>query len=190
MVTKATFELLRACLTIAACTTICAGAQLQVDEPPGPGEGFPDPYRVTGPVFTFSAALAISDFPPCFVGTTEVQFCHFLNDSGQDWNTLEIRITPGTEPVGCLLDFAFDNCDRQQGTGTSPTVLTLYGGSGIPQGEILALSGLDWSSETTFVVTANPEQVVIPEPGSIALSLFGIAAIVALQRRAHVRMET
>jgi hypothetical protein len=179
---KTTSKLLPMFTAFAVYTTVCAGAQLQVEEPPGPGSGFPIPYVITGTVFTFSA---VGGFPPCSVGTTDVEFCQFLNQSTDDWNTLEIRITPGAEPVACIALFGYDTCDAQQGSGASPSVLTFSGGIGIPRGEVLAVAGTGWPGQITFGVSANsPGPVIVPEPESLTLSLLGVAAIAVFRRRA------
>ena len=176
---KQTSRLLRMFTALAVWASLCAGAQLEVEEPPGPGGGFPEPHIVTQNVFSFTAT---DGFPPCSIGAATLEFCHFLNQSAEDWDILEIRIAPGTERVACILLFGYDRCEARQGTNTSPSVLTFSGGTGIPRGEVLALTGTGWTSDVTFTIGANLP-MAIPEPAPAALVLFGIGAAIAFRRR-------
>ena len=168
------FRPLKVLASLAVFAAVSAGAQLQVDEPPSPGGGAQTTYTVEGSVFTFTA---IGDFPPCFVGTLEITECQFLNASGVTWNTVTLRIAPGSEPVGCAALFGYDTCVAQQGTDDLPSLLTFSGGTGIRPNQILAFKGSGWTSDTTFVVAAN-----IPEPGSVTLMVLGIGGL-AISRR-------
>jgi len=163
---------------------VCTGAQLQLEEPPAPGGGGVTTLPIPGTVFTFTASGA---FPPCTSGTTQVSQCQFLNDSGQDWTTLRINVSPGTEPAGCSALFGFNTCSPRQGTPSTPSMLFFSGGAGIPDGMILAFSGSGWPSPTVFNVSANvPQDATVPEPSTMALAIagFGLLCVLNGRRRA------
>jgi len=173
IVTK--IKLLRVLGILAMWTCASFGAQMQVEEPPEPGGG-----GATRTIKTtaFSFEGMIGNIPPCYVGGSPVTQCQFLNDSGVDWDTLTLTINPGTEPVSCRPGFGFTSCIARQGTALLPTVVTFFGGVGIPEGEILHFKGLDWTTPTTFNAVAN----AVPEPASIAFMASGITAIGLLRR--------
>lgn len=187
MLMRTRAELLRLFLLLAVCVISAAGAQIQVDEPPEPGCCRPGTFFVYSTSFTFLGGLG--DIQPCYVGTTEVPECLFYNNSGVDWNNLEVRITPGTELVGCAAKFGFDACTPRQGTAELASVITFSGGRGIRTGDILSFSGLGWTSQATFNIVANPvsDTNPVPEARSVALVLSGMAAVLVSRRRRWLR---
>jgi len=154
-------------------------AQLQVDEPPGPGCCPPGVPVITGTNFTFSAVENLSG---CLWNGVQVAPCQFGNLSGEDWVLLRIEISPGSQGVDCSIRRLFSSCVTEQGTPELPAILRLSGGTGVPDGEVIRLSATGWTLGTTFEVFAN-DITNIPEPAYGSLALLSLAVMAALRRR-------
>jgi hypothetical protein len=62
---RTTARLLRVLGVLMVCASAGIGAQMEVDEPPSPGDGDPQPFTVVGTSFGFTG---IGVIPPCSVG--------------------------------------------------------------------------------------------------------------------------
>ena len=157
-------------LTLSASSAI--GAELSIVGLPDDG---PPDLVVTSTSFSFTG---FGDIPPCSSNGHDLPHCRFLNQTGADWDTLQVTIPAGDEPVFCTALFGYDQCDAQQGTALLPAVLRFSGGNGIRQGEVVSFAGSGWPMLTTFHIAAN-----VPEPGSIGLIVSGTAVLYLLRRR-------
>ena len=146
------------------------------------GRGDPTPiFGLTFPV----------PFGSCAGTGLESEFCfEGINFSGVDWTNLALMITPpdpstAIGALSCSSDlFALNNCSGMVGgPGETLFVLFLQGtGPGIPTEPIdfdppFAIGFSLFPTGTTVSAAAN-----VPEPGTMALFLTGVGALVARRR--------
>jgi hypothetical protein len=156
---------------------------LQVEEPPEPGGGGTSSIPINTTVFTFTGSDAI---PPCFVGTNEISRCQFINESGVDWTSITVLISPGIEDLSCGADFGFSECAPDPFSAGAPSIVRYFNGPGIADGEILHFAGFDWPENTSFTVVANNP---IPEPASTVLIISGLGLVTLLRRARRFSRE-
>lgn len=109
----------------------------------------------------------------------------FTNASGVDWTNLKLTEAGVSANVITCTSTAFANCTVSTINGV--TTLFLSGISqnfaGIPAGQNFSIlfgcvDGNCWPGGLDFTATAN-----VPEPGTVALMLTGLAGIVSRRRR-------
>jgi hypothetical protein len=117
---------------------------------------------------------------------------YFTNDSGKNWNSLELIETgiPAAD-IKCQSSL-FSSCTTETLKNGSVEILltnngkALWKDQGIPNDGSFAISfscvkGSCWQGGATFGGTANPGSV--PEPATIALMLTGVAGLVSRRKK-------
>jgi hypothetical protein len=155
------------------------------------GGGGPPQSDLTGTIFSFISPTGTSPgTSACVIDGVDDDVCDFLNLSGVDWTTLQFTVSPGGDLSSCQPLFGFTNCDvSQQGNSTSPTIFTLSGGTGIPDGTAFGFSTQGWAEDALFDVVANGAANV-PEPSSAASLLGGLVLVFVLLKRAKIAKQT
>jgi hypothetical protein len=149
------------------------------------GGGGPLESDITATFFTFFSPTGTSPgTSACVIDGVDDAVCDFLNISGVDWTQLEFTVSPGGDLSSCQPLYGFTNCDvLQQGDTSTPTVFTLSGGTGIPDGTAFGFSTQGWAADAEFDVAANT-----PEPSKTAILLAGLLlAFVLIKRGASAR---
>lgn len=143
--------------------------QVQVRDAGESGGGGPGTVTVTGQLFTIFTPTGNSPVDSsCTVNGFSDQSCDLINGSGQAWTSLTITIEPGQSFDSCsVLDF-FAACSFIQHGGSGlDSVIYLYGGGGVPDGQAFGISFSGWSADTQLIALANTQDT--PEPTSSAL---------------------
>jgi hypothetical protein len=156
--------------------------QIQVRDAGESGGGGPGTVTVFNQAFTVVTPTGNSPTDsPCIVNGFSDQACDLINDSGQNWTTLTIDINPGQSFDSCaVLDF-FAACQFiQHGGGGMDSIVYVYGGGGLPNGQAFGFSFLGWAAGTQLTASANA--VAIPEPASSTLIVVA-CALMAIRAR-------
>jgi hypothetical protein len=101
----------------------------------------------------------------------------FTNDSGQNWTSLEIE-TPAPPPSYVITcgGTSFAHCEVLFQPESDFAIVDFFGGGGILNGDMFTidLGNSGWTPNGEFHGFAN-----VPEPGTLALSLIGLAPLLA-----------
>jgi hypothetical protein len=124
----------------------------------------------------------------------------FTNNTDVTWTSLTL-VERGNNPtiyqITCSASAFFTNCLKAvtgQGTGGHPELI-FTGGTGIAPGENFALAfscvkGVCWPGGLSFGGYANtPNGVTVPEPGTIALMVTGLGALVSRRKQWKNRFQ-
>jgi hypothetical protein len=101
----------------------------------------------------------------------------FTNDSGQNWTSLEIETPPPTPSYAITCGgTSFAHCEVLFQPESDSAIVDFFGGGGILSGDMfrIDLGNSGWPPNGEFHAFAN-----IPEPGTLALSLIGLAPLLA-----------
>jgi hypothetical protein len=156
--------------------------QIQVRDPSESGGGGAGTVTVFTDAFTvFTPTGSSPTDSACIVNGLSDQSCDLINDSGQNWTTLTIDITPGQSFDSCaVLDF-FAACQFiQHGGSGMDSIIYAYGGAGLPNGQAFGFSFLGWAADTQLTASANT--IAIPEPASSTL-IVAACALMAIRAR-------
>ena len=158
-------------------------ARVVFNPPSQVGGGGPPQSGITTTSFSFISPSGTSPgTSACVINGVDDDVCDFLNISGLDWTHLQFTASPGDDLSSCQPLYGFTNCDvDQQGGPNSPTVFTLFGGTGVPDGVAFEFAVQGWLSNTEFDVVANSSA---PEPSTTGLFLAGLLFVILLSRRA------
>jgi hypothetical protein len=177
--------------SLAFSDTVFDDPKVVFHPPSQSGGGGPPQSDITGTIFSFISPTGTSpSTSACVIDGVDDDVCDFLNLSGVAWTTLQFTVSPGGDLSSCQPTFGFANCDvSQQGDATSPTIFTLSGGNGIPDGTAFGFSTQGWAADAVFDVAANGASNV-PEPSGTALLVGGLVLGFVLTKRAKIAKRT
>jgi len=161
---------------------------------------------ITSPIFGILTQTGASptDGSPCFLiqggVSTEAPGCFFSNDikSGFTIDALVFVVTANfSGSLTCALSTALGGASSFTQCSARGHVAAFYGGPGIPYGDDFSMGFRGFNSDTTFVgrailsgsdmpaILSKPDTPV-PEPGTLALFVSGIGALL-FRRRPRAR---
>ena len=120
----------------------------------------------------------------------------FFNAGRYDLSKLTFTITPGGPSGDVLSEFVcgfdsqmagsmpFTSCTFQQtGSSNTPTILSFYGGSGLPAGSYFGVDLTGFPDNAQVKANAVTSALDTPEPPAVYLMLAGMIALLAVRRK-------
>jgi hypothetical protein len=176
-------RLFRALLLI-SLVALC-GVRLRADT-----QGFDPTVKINDPPKGPCVSVLTLSFTFMSDGSGGGSLC-FTNDSGVAWSTIELDV-PAPSPSGLITcgGTAFSGCEKQWFTEGGFATVDFYGLPGLSTSELFTidLGASGWTPSATFTAFANETDESTeptPEPGTMALCVTGVAAMLARPRLRH-----